>query len=190
MNRLCGRNWAHLLEICASSQPVYWCWPQPYFTVPTSVHSADTLATYHLGQGWATFGLVLPQGAARGGVGIGDLRTQTDVKTTWEDGSIRFAVVTAQVREAGTYAVSAGAPTAPVAKPAEWPTATVELEIEGTRYLAPLPRTPTNDVWLSGSEVHEARALVTPMAGGTPHPFLRVRYDVRTYCIAEGNDSR
>ena len=32
-----------------------------------------------------------------------------------------------------------------------------------------------------GPEVHEARALVTPMAGGLPHPFLRVRYDVRTY---------
>ena len=34
------------------------------------------------------FGLVLPEGAAHGAVQVGALATQTDVKTTWPDGSI------------------------------------------------------------------------------------------------------
>ena len=145
------------------------------------VAQRSALATYRLGQGWATFGLALPQGAAKGGVSVGELETQTDVKTTWEDGSIRFAVVTAQVRNEGTYAIYSGSPASRAAAAPDWPSTSVELVIGATKYIAASPRTPTNDVWLSGPLVHEARALVTPMAGGSPHPSLRVRYDVRSY---------
>jgi hypothetical protein len=141
----------------------------------------SALATYRLGQGWATFGLALPQGAARDGVVVGNLETQTDVKTKWEDGSIRFAIVTAQVRDDGTYPISGGAPTARTATPSSWPNASVELVIGPTKYVAVSPKAPTSDVWLSGPQVHEARALVTPMADGSPHPSLRIRYDVRSY---------
>ena len=63
---------------------------------PAATVDLDRLATYQLGRGWATFGLALPQGAARGAVAVGTLPTQTDVKTRWPDGSIRFAVVTAR----------------------------------------------------------------------------------------------
>ncbi|MDP3685470.1 MAG: hypothetical protein Q8R32_01415, partial [bacterium] len=49
------------------------------------------LADVGLTSGWATFGQALPQGAARDALQIGDLETQTDVKTRWPDGSIRFA---------------------------------------------------------------------------------------------------
>src|SRR5262245_3641908 len=52
------------------------------------------LATYTLSPGWATFGLALPQGAAKA-VQVGSLQTQTDVKVRWPDGSIRFAIVSA-----------------------------------------------------------------------------------------------
>src|SRR5262245_22423955 len=63
------------------------------------------LATVRLTSGWATFGLVFPQGTTRTSLQLGNLPTQTDVKTTWPDGSIRFAVVSANIPSAGDYAV-------------------------------------------------------------------------------------
>ena len=69
---------------------------------------AQTVATYGFTQGWATFGLALPKGAVTTGVKVGTLQTQTDVKTRWPDGTIRFAVVTARIGSAGNYAITPG----------------------------------------------------------------------------------
>src|SRR5918995_7437627 len=67
--------------------------------------NAQTLATYEISDGWATFGLALPAGAAGEGVRVGNLLTQTDVKTRWPDGSIRFAVVTVRAPNSGAYPI-------------------------------------------------------------------------------------
>src|SRR5687767_8783243 len=98
---------------------------------------AGTVAIYSFGSGWATFGLALPQGSAIGGVRVGSLSTQTDVKTTWPDGSIRFAIVTANIPVAGDYAIdSAEASTDTLA--VTWPTADVRFTIGGQTYIAEL----------------------------------------------------
>ncbi|MFA5911157.1 MAG: hypothetical protein WC815_20470 [Vicinamibacterales bacterium] len=148
-------------------------------TAPAAVFTAEPLATYRLGRGWATFGLALPQGQARGAVAVGTLPTQTDVKTRWPDGSIRFAVVTARTPAAGAYPITPAAPVAGGA-PVTWPAASVELTIGPGRWQAPLPGA-TADRWLAGPLVNEARATVTPRLRGLEHPFLRVIFDVRAY---------
>src|SRR3954466_8221631 len=75
-----------------------------------AVRGADDLATEHLTPGWATFGQVLPRGVARDGLALGALRTQVDVKNRWQDGSIRFAIVTAAVAAEGDYPLRAASP--------------------------------------------------------------------------------
>src|SRR5262245_55878209 len=75
----------------------------------TAGQADAALATYQFGSGPITFGVALPQGAATG-VQVGSLQTQTDVKTRWPDGSIRFAVVSAQIPSQGTYDLNAAAP--------------------------------------------------------------------------------
>ena len=139
------------------------------------------IATVALTPGWATFGEVVPQGAAADALQVGSLATQTDVKTRWPDGSIRFAVVTASVPAAGTYAI-APAPAAGGTFAPQVPAASVTLTIGGTPYTATLPAAATGDAWLTGALVREWRAVVTPAAAsGAAHPFLRVNFDARVY---------
>lgn len=132
--------------------------------------------------GWATFGQALPQGYARDGLKVGNAATQTDVKSRWPDGSIKFAVVTARVPAGGPHNLSAGpASGAPFSSPLV-PRARVQLNIGGTLYTAAAPAQLTGDAWLNGDQVREARAVVTPTAPGpNPHPFLRVYFDIRVY---------
>src|SRR5262252_2858667 len=68
---------------------------------------ARAIATVGLTPGWATFGEAVPQGQATSGLRIGSLPTQTDVKNRWPDGSIKFAIVSANVSTAGNYNVTA-----------------------------------------------------------------------------------
>jgi hypothetical protein len=140
---------------------------------------AQPVAEYRLGRGVATFGLALPQGAARGGVMVSSLPTQADVKTTWPDGSIRFAVVTTRVAAAGSYAVVAGPATSGGFTPT-WPAGSVTFLINGETWVAHVPQL-FEDTWLFGPLVKEARATVAPLLRGAPHPFLRVIFDVRSY---------
>ena len=158
-------------------------------TAPATVSAAtDGLTTVHLTTGWATFGEAFPEGEAVGRLQLGNLATQTDVKTTWPDGSIRFAIVSALVPAAGTYTIqstssssSAGRFAPPI------PIATVSLTIGGVPYTAALPRAESSDYWLNGSQVVEWRSVVTPVdPQGNPHPFLRVYFDTRAY--ASGQD--
>jgi hypothetical protein len=141
--------------------------------------AAQGLATYRLGPGWATFGLALPAGSARDGVQVGTLPTQTDVKTTWPDGSIRFAVVTVRVTTEGDYRITAASRSASRIDPPV-PSAAVRLVIDGQGWDAVLPAL-LGDPWLSGPLVSERRAIVAPARAGAAHPFLRVVFDVRSY---------
>ncbi len=142
---------------------------------------APAVATVGLSSGWATFGETVPQGAATAGLQIGNLSTQTDIKNRWPDGSIRFAIVTANIPAAGRYAVIAAAPTAGGFTPT-LPSASTTLILDGVAYTATLPMTPANDIWLSGPLVAEGRSVVAPItAGGSAHDFLRVNFDTRVY---------
>src|SRR3954468_13095373 len=95
---------------------------------PTLADAQTSIATIGLTPGWATFGQAVPQGAAPSGLQVGSLLTQTDVKTRWSDGSIRFAVVTVNALTAGNYAITA-APIASGAFTPALPTASVALTI-------------------------------------------------------------
>ncbi len=145
-----------------------------------------TIATIGLTPGWVTFGQVVPRGLAVDGLKVGSLATQTDVKTRWDDGSIRFAVVTVKADVAGDFPVGAGAASGPAFVPA-LPTASVTLTIGGMPYLAALPAEPSADLWLSGPNVYEGRTTIAPVSRQKgPHPFLRVSFDTRSYNDGKG----
>jgi hypothetical protein len=152
----------------------------------TTVHPAgqEPVASVGLTAGWATFGQALPQGAATTDLQVGMLPTQTDVKSKWPDGSIRFAIVTTHAPAAGTYVIAPALDSADTFAPAT-PSVTATLTIGGVPYLATLPAAPTADSWLSGSLVNEWRAVLVPTSSAGPHPFLRVNVDTRVY-----NDGR
>jgi hypothetical protein len=137
------------------------------------------LATYQFGSGPITFGMALPQGAATG-VQIGSLPTQADVKTRWPDGSIRFAVVSAEIPTQGTYELNAAAPAQGAFSPA-WPSITLDLVINNVTWTASPGAFTTADLWLSGPVVREARVKVAPQNAGTSHPLLEVIFDIRSY---------
>ena len=135
-----------------------------------TLSGAEPLAEYELGKGWATFGLVLPSGAAREGLRIGALSTQTDIKTTWPDGSIRFAVVSAQIPRSGRYPVTVGPRASGTFEPS-LPAAAVDIVIDGSTHSATLPTTLT-DLWLDGPNVREGRAVLS-FSGATGRSSAR-----------------
>ena len=141
----------------------------------------STVALYRLERGWATFGVAVPRGVVPAGsaLRVGALRTQTDIKTTWDDGSVRYAVVTTNVPAPQDYPITVGRPDAGTFTPIR-PDATVEFAINGARWVARVPAS-LSDAWLAGPLVSEARAIVAPVQGATAHPLLRVIFDVRSY---------
>jgi hypothetical protein len=154
---------------------------QGYFMLEGLALTASSAPQETLTKGWATFGQVLPEGQAFGRLSLGGLPTQTDVKNLWPDGSIKFAVVTAYIPTAGVYALTSAPPASGHFTPTI-PTAGVTLAVNGTTYIAALPRTVSTDLWLNGPLVTEWRWTVTPVtANGTPQPFVRVVFDTRAY---------
>ena len=153
-----------------------------FFSV--SVSAAGPVSNVGLTTGWATFGVSAPQGAATFGLAVGPFATQTDVKTRWPDGSIRFAVVSARITSGGAYSVVAGAQTSGTFSP-QVPRVTVQLTIGGVPYTANLPSAPTSDIWLNGPSVMEWRSIVSPLSPSGAHPFLRVYFDTRVYNTGE-----
>jgi hypothetical protein len=143
--------------------------------------AGGTVGVFRLDSGWASFGIAVPRGVVPAGsaLRVGALRTQTDIKTTWDDGSARFAVVTTNVPAPQDYPVTVGRPEAGTFMPIR-PDATVEFAINGARWTARVPAA-LSDTWLSGPLVSEARAIVAPMQGAAAHPLLRVIFDVRSY---------
>ncbi|HXI27475.1 MAG TPA: hypothetical protein VNG89_03610, partial [Vicinamibacterales bacterium] len=152
-----------------------------FLCIAVRAHAQPAVGAVTLTPGWATFGQALPQGAAAGALKVGTLATQTDVKTTWPDGSIRFAVVTVNAPGAATYPITAIAAAGGAFTPT-LPTASVDVKIGTATYSAALPASLSSDRWLSGPLVYEGRSVVTPLRGnGTAHPFLRVNFDTRIY---------
>lgn len=147
-----------------------------------SVAAADAapLASYQFGAGPATFGLVLPQGAATGGVQVGSLQTQTDVKNRWPDGSIKFAIVSAQIPTAGAYDLTASAG-ATGSFTATWPAIALSMVINGTTWTATPGGSSAGNVWLNGPVAREARVTTRPVNGTSQHPQLEVVFDIRSY---------
>lgn len=139
------------------------------------------LATPQFSPGWATFGLVLPAGASKGSVRVGAYPTQTDVKTAWADGSIRFAIVTAKIVASGYYPIASVNAAPPQGWMPVWPTVSATITIGSSLFTASLPPFDGTDTWLAGDLVREARVYVTPTSGGIPHPLLQVLFDVRSY---------
>jgi hypothetical protein len=146
-----------------------------------AVARGGTLGVYRLEPGWATFGLAVPRGVVPAGSGIrvGALRTQTDVKTTWDDGSVRFAVVTTSASRPQDSPITVGALDTGNLTPLR-PDTAVEFAINGIRWVARMP-VALSDAWLSGPLVSEGRAIVAPLQGAIAHPLLRVIFDVRSY---------
>lgn len=142
-----------------------------------------TLAQVGLTPGWATFGQALPQGQARDYLQVGGLPTQTDVKSVWPDGSIKFAVVTAHVAVSDTYPVTQGTYPPEGGFHAPYQTHTVSLSTGETDWRAGSFDPSVGDsLWLYGHLTVETRKVVTPVNNlGTPHPFLRVIFDERWY---------
>lgn len=139
------------------------------------------LAQYDIQQaGHVTMGVVLPQGWAPSALQLGGSPTQTDVKTTWPDGSIRFAVVSASVPHSGPAPLTRAASGAPGSFVPGWPTATVELDLNGATYFARFAP-PTSDFWLKGPVVVEGRTMSTFAGAPAPASELRVIWDVRVY---------
>jgi hypothetical protein len=153
-------------------------------TAATALYAQTPVATVGLTAGWATFGQAAPRGAAPAALKVGTLTTQTDVKSRWPDGSIKFALVTVNVPSAGTYAIAGAAAPAGSFTPS-LPTASVTLTIGGVVYTAALPATPSTDLWMSGPLAYEGRSVVTPTAAFA-HPFLRVNFDTRVYSDGKG----
>jgi hypothetical protein len=143
--------------------------------------AGSAIGVYRLDPGWASFGIAVPRGVVPRGsaLRVGALRTQTDIKTTWDDGSVRFAVVTTNVPALQDYPLSVGRPEAGTFTPTR-PDATVEFAIAGATWIARVPAA-LSDAWLSGPLVSEARATVAPTNGAMAHPLLRVIFDVRSY---------
>jgi hypothetical protein len=149
---------------------------------------SSAIATVHLTPGWATFGEAVPRGVAFDALQVGSLQTQTDVKTRWDDHSIRFAVVTVNATADGDYAVVPAANPAGVPLTPSLPAASVSLTIGGVAHTATLPGAWSDDRWLSGPLAYEARSIVAPVsaADGAAHPFLRVIFDTRKYLDGNG----
>lgn len=140
------------------------------------------MPTIGLTQGWATFGQVFPQGAAYDAVQVGDLATQTDVKTRWNDGSIRHAVITAYAPEGGTYTLTAAADARDTMTPT-MPYTAILFWMYDSWFYAVADETDWSDRWLDGDLVTEARQTLTVhhWPSGDLYPNLQVTTDVRSY---------
>ncbi|MDR0748888.1 MAG: hypothetical protein LBF62_04880 [Tannerellaceae bacterium] len=148
----------------------------------TLLRDNGALAQYAFSStGWATFGIVLPEGQATEALAVGTFLTQTDVKNRWVDGSIRYAILTAQITAAGTYDIREEAAPAGSFTPVA-PDARLDLTIEGTHYISTVTAsTQSTDVWLEGPLVKEYRIRDIPQNDGAEHPFLSNIWDIRIY---------
>ena len=143
---------------------------------------AGGFAQVGLTEGWATFGQVVPQGYAYEALQLGDLPTQNDIKNYWPDGSIKFALLTTMVPQAGTYPVRTAAPYEGIFAPG---VAEVYAGFNfgwGTCYAVLPTDVGQFDLWLAGPLVAEGRMVVSPVCdGGWEHPTLTVLFDYRAY---------
>lgn len=148
------------------------------------IATREAVATVELTAGWATFGQALAPDAAFESLQVGSLPTQTDVKTRWPDGSIRFAVLTAEVSRADAYTLT---PAANSTRHIVLDPVPVEVRFstdlpEQPQATAAMPATTAATFWLDGPLVREGRWAVIPSdRNGQALSGLRVFFDQRTY---------
>ena len=131
--------------------------------------------------GWATFGIVVPKGKVFAGLSVGNLETQNDVKNRWSDGSIRYAILTTLIQNAGTYEIfEKNIPTGSFTPKIPAAELTMDIEKWGI-YKSVLSDSVSSDLWLNGPLVKEWRVRDIPKANGTEHPFLSNTWDIRIY---------
>lgn len=173
--------------------------PLPAGTGLTSATIANLGTT---GNVVATFGQAFRQGDVAAGNTVGGkladntaVPLQVDGKTTHSDGSLRFAVLTANLGSISSgesktvilYSKAAGSAETPVALSDLLATsfdATISLTVDGTVYTASAADFLKNNnpvAWLSGPEVSEWTVGGPVKNGTTPHPHLNAYFHVRAY---------
>src|SRR5262245_25784461 len=85
---------------------------RPYHLSMEELESRQMLdaGTHWFSAGLATFGQVVPRGTTYTGLRVGNLPTQNDVKSWWDDGSLKFVILTATIPTAGYYTLNPGNP--------------------------------------------------------------------------------
>jgi len=145
--------------------------------------AAGALAIWKAAPGWLTRGLVLPLGAAKGALQIGDLPTQNDVLMRWPDGSIGHVVLTAKIPAEGRFAIHPGTEAAGSFAP-NLIACSVEFVTPAGTFVAKMPTTlpAVPDYWFQGPLMQNQRFQVAPVDGsGNAHSLLRVWFDAHCY---------
>lgn len=145
------------------------------------------------GAGPVTFGQVFAVGdMKKSDVLVGKLDgaavpLQVDIKATHADGSVRHAIISAQVSKAGTMQLNTGGipATAVIASGDVIPAASVSATIGGIKYSA-TSSTAGKATWLQGPVVNEWQT-VAPLttAAGVVHPHLVARFALRYYTASK-----
>lgn len=177
-------------------------------TTPVTFVALHSNATGLQSSAAATFGQVFAEGDVRPGESlIGKtaegtaVPLQVDVKARHPDGSLRHAVITAQLPSIApndTHTVSlyrsTTAPSTAQATPATLLnagfTAAFTATIGGVQYTASADEALKSGryaTWLSGPLVNEwLVAVPLKTAAGTPHPHLMARFAIRSYSRSQG----
>ena len=132
-------------------------------------------------------GLVAAEGEIpnNSAVQVGAFTTQTDVQSTWGDGSLRHGLVSFNATSTGNKTLTVIADPGGSHTPT-WPSASVEFVVtagpgNGDTFTATLPSFTGTNTTCNGAVCRRAWVLVTPMDGATPHPTLQVIFEVTSY---------
>jgi hypothetical protein len=152
---------------------------------PTNVRivplgTAGQLSITALSAGPITQGMTFLDGQVANAVQVGAVATQTNVLSRYGSGSVKHAAVSWVIPSAGSYAISSSADPGGSLTPTN-PSASVAFVIGGTTYTATLPAFDSSKTRFNGAICRECRYITTPMNGATPHNFLTVIFDVRSY---------
>lgn len=133
--------------------------------------------------GKATFAIPLPSGFATAALQIGALTTQTNILTTWGDGSIRHAELTTTIVTPGTYIVGAITPHPGGSITPAIPVATVTVTVAGTPYTATMPTAwgSFDATFYNGALMREARSVKSFSGATGAAAQLRAVFDCRVY---------
>lgn len=159
--------------------------PDPPVPPPTDPPPGIGLVTYNFPTiGWTSqMAMAFPMGMIPNlnAIQIGAFPTQFTPKRTWPDGSVKHAIVKANILIAGNHDLIPIANPGGSFTPASWPTASVNFTIGANIYTATLGAIDLSDTWEDGALCRSARKKVVPMNGATPHPLLEVWFDVSSF---------
>ena len=159
----------------------------------TSASQAVTVTDVRVsGAGPVTFGQVFAAGdVKKTDVLVGSMASvavplQVDTKATYADGSVRHAIISAQVPKAGTMQINTGGTLDLRQTQVETiPASSVSATIGGVKYSA-TSSTGGKAIWLQGPVVNEWQT-VAPLttAEGVAHPHLTARFAIRYYTASK-----